>query len=291
MDLKEIQRQLDMMMHEQNNRPIPEFEGYSPFEMHHLMNFTYGPNSPVQIKRLPEQDYINIPMFNLIKYLLDLIARNGEIKLTNKGHLPTRIVAELYSLGFFREEHIESGMVKLYKETDTLSVQLTRILTEMAGLAKKRHGKLSLTKTGENTLQDHVELFRLILETFGSKFNWAYFDGYGNNNIGQLGYGFSLILLSRYGREKRPDTFYAQKYFKAYPDLLKSIVPAFGTVERYAFRCYSLRTFERFLVCLGLISIEKSGPTWDAEIRITKTELFDKLIHCKPHLKYNLLDR
>ena len=29
MESKEIQRQIDQLMHEQNNQPIPEFEGYA----------------------------------------------------------------------------------------------------------------------------------------------------------------------------------------------------------------------------------------------------------------------
>jgi hypothetical protein len=133
---------------------------------------------------------------------MDLIDKNGEIKLTSKGFLPTKIVSELYQQGFLKENHIEKGFSKLYKETDSMTVNISRILIELAGLTKKRNGKLSLTKTATKILSDNYELLRLILVTFATKFNWAYYDGYGENQIGQLGYGFTLTLLSKYGKEK-----------------------------------------------------------------------------------------
>ncbi len=283
MDLKDLQRNIDAAMHEQNNRGIPDFEGYSPTEMHQILNFAFGSNCPVQLQKLSASDYLRIPMFNQIKYLTSLIAQNGEIKLTNKGFLPTKIVAELYSQGFIKDEQIESGISKLYKETDSMTINLSRILIGLSGLAKKQNGKLSLTKASEKILPDNNELFRLIFITFASKFNWAYYDGYGDNNIGQLGYGYSLILLSNYGGTKRPDTFYAEKYFKAFPMLLKSITPTYRTLESYAADCYSVRTFERFLDYFGLISIDEVGKALNSQKYITKTDLFDKLIKCNPH--------
>ena len=283
MGLNDIQKHIDKAMNEQNNRSIPEFEGYSPFEMHQVLHFTFGADSPIKLQKLSEPDYKKIPILNLVKHLTDLIAKNGEIKLTNKGFLPTKIVSDLYQQGFMKEKHIEKGILKLYKETDSMSVNLSRILIELAGLTKKRKGKISLTKNGEKTIQDNFRLLATILETFTTKFNWAYYDGYGENQIGQLGYGFSLILLSKFGKEKRLDSFYAEKYFNAYPHLLESIEPSYGTLESYSTKCYSIRTFERFLDFFGLIKIDEEGKGLDSIRYITKTDLFDRLIKVQPH--------
>lgn len=283
MDLDEIQKHLDRITNGQNNRDIPDFEGYSPFEMHQILHSTFGADSPIKLQKLSDADYKKIPLFNLVKHLTDLIAKNGEIKLTNKGFLPTKIVSEIYQQGFMKEEHIEKGILKLYKESDSMSVNLSRIITELAGLIKKRNGKISLTKNGEKTIQDNYRLLATILETFTKKFNWAYYDGYGENQIGQLGYGFSLILLSKFGNEKRLDSFYAEKYFNAYPDLFNSLEPTSGTLERYSTRCYSIRTFERFLYYFGLIDIEEEGKWLDSIKYITKTDLFDRLIKVQAH--------
>jgi hypothetical protein len=285
MDLKDIQRNIDQVMNEQNNRPIADFEGYSPFEMHKILHFTFSIDSPLKLQKLSDTDYTKIPILNQIKYLTDLIDKNGEIKLTKQGFLPTKIVSELYSQGFLKDEYIEKGISKLYKETDSMTINLSRILLELAGFIKKRNGKLSLTKSSEKILGNNEELLRQIFLTMTNKFNWAFYDGYGENQIGQLGYGFSLILLSKYGRERRLDSFYAERYFKAYPRLLDSIEPNYGTLERYSTNCYSVRTFDRFLNYFGLINIEEERKGLDSIKYISKTDIYDRLIKCTPHNK------
>lgn len=283
MDLKDIQKYIDRAMNEQNNRSIPEFEGYSPNDMHHILHFTFEKDSPIQLQRLSESDYQKIPILSQIRYLTDLLEKNGEIKLTNKGFLPTKIVSDIYDQGFIKAEHIENGISKLYKETDSLAINLTRILIELSGLVKKRNGKLSLTKNSKKILEDNYEFLRLMFLTFTSKFNWSYYDRYSENLIGQLGYGFSLILLSKYGQESRLDSFYAEKYFKAFPQLLDSVKPVYGTLEMYSSNCYSVRTFDRFLNFFGLVNINEQNKGYESKKYIEKTYLYDKLIKCTPH--------
>ena len=199
MNEKDLQKQLDQQMKAQNNRAIADFEGYSPLEMRQIMYDTFGAESPLQLKKATEADYRKVPLLNQVKYLCGLIEQSGELKLTAKGFLPTKIVADIYQQGFMKEMQFEKGISKLYKETDSLTINLTRLLIEIAGLVKKRQGKLSLTKKGTQILADDQELLRLLLLTFATKFNWAYYDGYGENQIGQLGYGFSLILFDLLG--------------------------------------------------------------------------------------------
>ncbi len=270
-------------MNEQNNRGIPDFEGYSPTEMQYILYNTFGKNSPIQLLELSEPDYNNIPILKQIKYLLKIIDEKGELRLTAKGFLPTKIVSNIYDQGFIKDEMIESGISKLYKETDSMSINLTRILSELSGIIKKRNKKLSLTKKGKKELNDNRKLFENIITTFGTRFNWAYYDGYGNNQIGQLGFGFSLILISKYGSEKREDSFYSKKYFSAFPLLIEQIEPSnFRPREKQASGCYSLRTFNRFLDYFGIIKIE-SESKWNSKKFIKKTELYDKLIKVRPH--------
>lgn len=35
-------------------------------------------------------------------------------------------------------------------------------------------------------IQNDDDLIQLIMKTYGSKFNWAYFDGYGEKGVGQI---------------------------------------------------------------------------------------------------------
>jgi len=286
MDFNDIQRNLDDVMKEQNNRSLPEFEGYSPQEMHRILHFTFGAECPVKLQKLSDAEYDQVPLLHQVKLLAEMIDKNGEIKLTDKGFLPTKIVSNLYHQGHMKDERIEKGFVKLYKETDAITVNLTRVLIELAGLTKKRNMKLSLTKSSAKILSDNHELLKLILTIFTEKFNWAYYDGYGENHIGQLGYGFSLILLSKYGHEKRLDTFYATRYFEAFPNLLDAVNPDYGTLERYSANCYSLRTFDRFMDYFGLVNISEEGKGFDSKTYVEKTGIFDRLIKIEPHRRY-----
>jgi len=284
-ELEEINKHFEKIMNIRNNLGLPDFEGYSPAEMQFILYDTFGENSPIQLMELTESDYKRIPILNQIKYLLQIIEDCTELKLTNKGFLPIRIVAEIYRQGFIKDEHIESGLSKLYKETDSITINLTRILIEISGLVKKRNNKLSLTKTGKSIIGNDFNLLTLIFQIFGNKFNWAYYDGYGENQIGQLGFGFSLILLNKYGSEKQIDSFYANKYLSAFPMLIEQIESSrFNSRESQASKCYSLRTFDRFLDFFGLIRIEAENK-WDADKFIIKTELFDELIKVRPHNK------
>ena len=279
--LNELQGHIDQFMKEQNNRPVPKFEGYSPAEMQHILYDTFGEKSPIKLKKLTGDDYKQIPILNQIKYLAEIISRTGEVKLTKLGFLPSKVVTELYDQGFMKEYQFERGISKLYKEMDSTGVHVARVLLEISGLAKKRNNKLSLTKKGEKILSDDFQLCQLILKTFGEKFNWAHLDGYGENQIGQLGFGFSLILLNKYGHQKRIDKFYKEKYFNAFPMLLEGIsYPTYTTQEKYAGHCYSLRTFDRFLSFFGGVVIEQKRGM-DAEKFIVKGDVFDKMFEIK----------
>jgi hypothetical protein len=251
--------------------------------MQHILYDTFGDKSPIRLQKLKVGDYQSIPILNQVKYLARLISSTGELKLTRLGFLPTKVVSELYGQGYMKEYPIESNISKLYKETDSNSVHVARILLEISGLIKKRNNKLSLTQKGEKMLNDDLTLCQLILETYCEKFNWAHSDYYGDNNIGQLGFGFSLILVHKYGTRNLSERFYQEKYFKAFPMLLDNITyPSFSTKERYAGHCYSLRTFDRFLSYFGLIQIQKEKGM-DADMFVIKTDVFDKLIDILPH--------
>jgi len=284
---EELKQQPDNFMEDINNLGIPEFEGYSPYEMQYILYAPFLEKSPVKLQQLNDEGYDEMPLFRQIMYVANMLAEKGQIKLTAKGFLPTKIVAEVYNHGNPKEKYIEIGLIKLYKERDSITVNLTRILLEMSGITKKRKGMLSLTKKGEKLLSDKPEFFKQIFSTFCTRFHWAYYDGYESSLIGQLGFAFSLILISKYGAKKRSVKFYADKYFAAFPKLLEEIKEReYTPIDRMATRCYSLRTFNRFLYFFGLVSIDET-KMWEDHDDVQKTELFDRLIHCTPKTDFS----
>lgn len=287
MDLDDIQRDIDQFMNEQNNRPMDDFVGYSPFEMHNLLYFPFDVNSPVRFQEATKADYQRVPILNQMKYFLNLIRESGEIKLTAKGFLPTNLVKQIYDQEFLEEVIFHSYKPNVFKESDSMTVNLTRLLAELSGLTKKRNNKLSLTKNGEKLLTKDDKLFELMFKTLATKFNLGYYDAYPDEEIGQTGFGFSLILLHKYGKTKHLNTFYAEKYFKAFPFLYKPDKEFVLKVSKnWPDRCYSTRTFERFLNYFGLIKMEITGEILNNKKYISKTYLFDKLIRVRPHSKY-----
>ncbi|MDZ7796825.1 MAG: hypothetical protein U5N56_07190 [Candidatus Marinimicrobia bacterium] len=278
----DMKQEIESIINEYNHRGLPEFEGYSPKEMREILYNTFGERSPMHLKRLDAPDYRQIPMFNQVRYLAKSIIRSGELKLTAKGYLPPKIVEELYAQGFLKEELIEYKMTKVFREWDLKTIALARILLEVSGMIKKRHGKLSPTKAAEKILADDHECFRRIFTAYTDKFYWPYLDGYVENGIGKLGYGFSLILLCKYGDEKRCDRFYSDRYFRAFPHLMAEVPePLYGSAEQNALQAYTLRTFKRFLTYFGLVVLSGEERIHD-DMYIRKTDLFDRLFACDP---------
>jgi hypothetical protein len=282
--MEDINRIMGEFFSGQNNAPKAAFEGYSPLEMHKMLHCAFDPESPIRFNPLSAQEYAQIPILCQVKRLAEIIVRNGPIKLTATGSLPLKIVQELYPLGT-PDELIEYGISKLYKEMDCKPVHLARLLAEISGITKKRKGVLSLTATGIKNLADDHKLFDSIFKSFCQKFNWHYFDNYSDNKqsgtIGQFGFGFSLILLSKYGNEERSDIYYADKYFKAFPILWE-------TAQGDCFKYYCVRTFERFLYHFGLIELKRGRPLLQGANYIKKTPLFDSLISLIPHREFEM---
>jgi len=88
----ELQQYARQYMDKQNNRPIPEFEGYSPNEMQHLLHDPFGLDSPLKLNNLDDAGYNAIPILNLIRHLGHHLAESGDMKLTAKGFLCKKIL-------------------------------------------------------------------------------------------------------------------------------------------------------------------------------------------------------
>ena len=271
--LDEINGYAAEFMNERNNLPREEFEGYSPHEMAILLNNTFDQNSPLGLKPLTDDVCKEIPMFRQVEYLLETLAADNQIKLTPKGNLPVKAVKEMYALG--ASEHlIEVGVHKLRNEEDSISVQIAHWAAERIGAVKKRANALSLTKKGEKLLADKPKLAAEIIEAVVCKYNAAYFDLIRAEMTGELGVGFVIILLLKYGETKRLDEFYSEKYFQAFPDLV---------AEDGGLHGFSLRMFQRRLNFLGVIESEQPDPmSFPFKVGITRTPLLDKLFYYHP---------
>lgn len=284
--LDDIRRKIETSINIYNTKPIEDFEGLSPADMRYFLYDPFSKDSPLRfINNIPDQILDQIPILIQIEYLLQRIIDLGEIKLTSTGSLPTTMVKELYKQGFIKDYAIEHGITKLYAETNCDPIHLTRIIVELSGFVKKKNGKLSLTKTWKDKMvtKKRQEILIQIFSTFSQKFNWSYFDGYSSQQTGQLGFAFSLYLISKYGKEELLDRFYSEKYLKAFPKLLDDFnsIYVMGAENRQFHSCYSIRTFDRFLEYFNMIEWRTEGELYqDSKKFIKKTAIFDNIISC-----------
>ena len=277
--MDDIEKYVVEAINKRNNEPVADFEDYSPIEMQYILYETFNSKSPIEITKRNQNIYQNIPIFNQVKFLLDLINEKKELKLTNKGYLPTKIVAELYGKGYMKDYFIENGISKLYRESDVPTINLAKILVELSSLVKKRNNKMTLTKTGTKQINEDHLVFENIFKTFTGKFNWSYLDRFSDEEIGQFGFGFTLILLNKYGKEFRNPEFYAEKYLKAFNFKGDQTVLEFADNPK---RAYVVRTFERFLDYFGFIKYENI----DNKSKVKKTKIFNELIKIRKHKNY-----
>lgn len=260
-----------------NNTPVDDFLGLSPTEIHHLLYDTFGDKSPVQFRDdIDDKTLDQIPLFRIVEDYLKIIQRDKHIKLTPLGALPKKVMVELYDKKFLFDEHIESGITKLWKEDDCIAIRSARLTAEIAGLVKKVSGKLTLTKTATKLLEtnNRLQLFRQFFQAFTDKFLWSFNDGYPEQPIGQLGWAFSVIMLDKFGDQPQTVDFYADKYLKAFPNFITFFRPDYSTPKRQFFRCYGVRTFDRFFLWFGFVTVDKQKIFLDLDTdKFKRTDL------------------
>jgi len=264
-----------------NNSPLDDFLGLTLTEMDYLLYDTFSDNSPVRLRNdIDNATLDQLPLFRIAEEYLKIIQRDKQIKLTPLGALPKKVMVELYNKKFLPDELIENGIVKLWKEEDCISIMSARFAAELAGLVKKVNNKLTLTKNGTKLLQpeNRLQLFKVFIQSFTDKFSWSYNDGYPEQPIGQLGWAFSIYMLNKYGDQPKLIDFYADKYLKAFPNLISFFGTDYSTPQRQFIHCYGVRTFDRFLLWFGFVTVEKQKVYLELDTaKFTRTNLIKQL--------------
>jgi hypothetical protein len=262
-----LNQQFEIIQNRYNNTGQDRFDGLSPEQMRGLLYARWGENLiTINPKKFDGND---IPIIKQLKYFLNIINNNHEIKLTKAGNIPPVIVRDIYSRKFITDQMIEIGITKLTKETDVINIVMMKILCKIAGLVRIHNNKISLTKKTEKIINSN-DLFGYLFEVTCNKYNWAYFDSFINENIGQFGYNYTLYLINKYGSDWKDESFYADLYFEAFEHFKDD------DDEYYILKgCYIHRVLNQILKYYGLIEYENKK----IEIgNIRKTELFEKYV-------------
>lgn len=274
-------KNIDNIIFNFNNAPDEErLSGLSPYETHQLIHDPFCDNSPLKFQtNIDFKTLDKVPFFRITEDFLRILYRDKFVKLTPLGALPKKIMVELYAQKFIPEELIESGISKLSREQDSISIQTARFVCEQAGLVKKASGKLTLTKKGEKNLQteNRLDFFKLVYKTFVGKFNWAYHDGYTKEPVSQYGCNFSIYLLHKFGNTKRSTDFYAERYLKVFHKSITFFNEDYSSPQKQFNSCYELRTFTRFTDWFGFTTSENKRLLESG--KVTATDLLNKIVH------------
>lgn len=119
----------------------------------------------------------------------------------------------------------------------------------------------------------------MFFRTFTEKFLWSFNDGYPEQPKGQPGWAFSVVMLDKYGDQPATVDFYAGKFLKSFPHLIKFFRDDYATPEKQFSRCYGVRVFERFLLWFGFVTVEKKKRFLDTgNDIIRRTDLVDSIL-------------
>jgi hypothetical protein len=266
-----------------NNKPSEDFCGMSPNEVHHLLYKTFKDESPLKIKSFIEDSTLDkIPFFRLTEEMMKIGKRENYIKITPLGALTRKVLHELYEHKFIPEYFIESGISKLTREHDAPTIRAAHFNALITGVFAEVKGKMILTTYGHEMLEHETrcELFKKIIESYTTKFDWSINDGYTDYPVGQLGWGYTIFLLYKFGNTSMTKQFYADMYLKAFPKFLDEFPQReFGTPQRDYTNCYTIRSFDRFAEWFGFAEdLTKNEKDRNGNF-VVKTEILEKIFH------------
>jgi hypothetical protein len=289
LDLEALNDVLKQATDAHNRGSIDDFEGLCPEEMHWLLNAPFDPKrSPMQrVKDIPEEliKGMKFPE-DMTQYLL-IVKEEAPMKLTATGALTRAFCKRLCDKGldergldWFKEN-------PLMREDDSYYITLLDTFSRGMGFTKQLGPRLSLTREGSALLKaSPSERFLAIFNLYAQKYDWDYGDRYPASRIIQQGFGFSLYLLSLYGREPHDDHLYSERFLNAFPMVLNDFEEGtYYTNEMQYHDTYSLRTVTRFMVRFGLAEDINKTKVKRSKVIIRKTQLFDALVRWRGNHK------
>lgn len=279
--LEEVQAALNKLTQKQNTSPLESFHGLSPDQMRHFLHFPFDSPELVvfseSIEPPPEA-----PVLTLFALLVEAIGEKG-LQSTVKGNLPRRFCQEA-ALTFWGEVKYEDrtkyGAIR--SEMDFFDLHCLRIVAELAGLVRKYKGKFILSAMCRKkiTSQGMAAVYPDLFMAYVQKFNWSYLDGYQDIPFIQQAFLFTLFLLSKYGGELRPQTFYEESFLEAFPILLNEIEQvSYQSPEETVHRVYFYRTLYHFAALFGLAKVQAiSEVNYPKQYELKKLPLLDQFV-------------
>ena len=128
-------------------RPLPEFMGLSPEQMHRVLYRPFEDTSDIVTlnENISREEIAEVRIVRETVYFLKRLSELEPLKATVKGNLPRAFAQEMHSV--FPEA--PGFDYPIMSEQDDWKLSALRYVLDVGGWIKKRNQKFSLTRRGE----------------------------------------------------------------------------------------------------------------------------------------------
>lgn len=203
----ELNAALQVATDRYNERAQAELGGLSPKAVRHILEADWeGHGSAIRLDDSASLEELDSSrMLHNARLVLTMLAERGSVKATPKGNLPRAFVNEFRERMRARDVAPESELPvpQVVNEADLSALHLPRVLLELAGLIKRRNGRFSRTRRGEQLAGDDRvgTLFSTLVRTHFRHLDLAYLDGIGPAPAFQHSISYTLYQFGRVGVE------------------------------------------------------------------------------------------
>ena len=284
------QKALDFISAQQNAQPLADFLGLSPTEVRDLLYSPLDKLTSILILNSTFNSELldNVPLILKGMVIIKMLSEAGEVKATQNGFLPKKIVNAVYNTApdpFFHHEF------EVQSEERFPSILALRYNLVDCGWVKFRNRKFSLTKTGAKLAEkgfrpeDYVKLLihRLM------KHNWAFEAGNPEILFIQTSALFLLFILFQQGNQLFNLQDLTRIYLRAFPSVLEDIPDKFvytRTKEEFLELELKHRFIRHLAINCGLIEylVDDSLTLYEREKapKYRTTELFKQVVRFSP---------
>lgn len=292
-NMDELERFAEAHVAAERNRPLEDFLGLSPDQMHRILSgrfselrgfLSFGTG-------LAEGDLKFMPLLEDAVYILRALVA-GPLKATQTGKLPKALVLAWWEeLGQWREpDERLRAILKPRNEAEAWGLFECRLQLMAAGLLALKGTRFELTREGRGLIEptDLDGLLGRLVKTIGWGWDWNEVREAGRdfNPFSQSSFAFNLHLLGRLARDWTYAEDLVSAYLRAFPLIRDQYreESVHDTVLRDIELVFGLTHWPRLLGLVedrgGISSYDGVGKPPPHEYRVTP--LFDRLIRLDP---------
>ena len=279
--LEEANAFLSRHMQQRNRAPSDDFDGLSPEHMH---RFLYFPFESPELVSFPSCLDVSpeAPILTLFHMLFEALGDKG-VKATVTGNLPRNLCRDI-AMAYMGEEKYREYCLdgELRSEREFFKLHVTRLVSGLAGFIRKYRGRFAVSGGCRKIMAKHgsAGIYPKLFREFTTRYNWAYRDNWQQIDLIQQSFPFTLYLLEKYGSEWQTNSFYEDRFLRAFPGVLPHVAPVgnYYSPEQVLRGSYSLRCLHSFAAFLGLAEIQQDPGERHNVFRLRKLPLLDHVV-------------